>query len=46
MSTLERPFDATLMHQLVFKIVHGDVRYFIILFENKTNVFKFGLVAV
>lgn len=25
MSTLERPFDATLMHQLVFKIVHGEL---------------------
>ncbi|WAR25260.1 NEK4-like protein, partial [Mya arenaria] len=25
MATLERPFDATLMHQLVFKIVHGDL---------------------
>lgn len=25
MSTLERPFDAMLMHQLVFKIVHGGL---------------------
>lgn len=25
MATLERPFDATLMHQLVFKIVHGEL---------------------
>lgn len=25
MATLERPFDAMLMHQLVFKIVHGGV---------------------
>lgn len=25
MATLERPFDATLMQQLVFKIVHGQV---------------------
>ncbi|KAH3827827.1 hypothetical protein DPMN_129770 [Dreissena polymorpha] len=25
MATLERPFDATLMHQLVFKIVHGGL---------------------
>ena len=29
MSTLERPFDAMLMHQLVFKIVHGGVSYLI-----------------
>ena len=27
MATLERPFDAMLMHQLVFKIVHGGVSY-------------------
>lgn len=29
MSTLERPFDAMLMQQLVFKIVHGEVSYFL-----------------
>jgi serine/threonine protein kinase len=27
MSTLERPFDAMLMQQLVFKIVHGEVMF-------------------
>ena len=35
MATLERPFDATLMQQLVFKIVHGQVG---LLFHKMDNL--------
>ena len=40
MATLERPFDAMLMHQLVFKIVHGGVS----VYATVTNTRNFCVI--